>query len=791
MTAVAVRKRIETDFAPDALLKEVNRSEPVIPLTEKKLRMHIRKAKGRLSVVRGKLNVPRYAAWLIGEYADQVHSAEVYNRNKDIIKAKAAAAVRAAQEIGELPAVVDPERKTACELDFGRFCKEYFPDVFALPWSDDHLKAIEKIEQAILTGGLFGLAMPRGSGKSVLTKTAVVWAALYGHSRFSTYIAGSSEKARDGLDGIKTWIETNPLLYDDFPEVCYPIRKLERMASRQRSQRYNGEFTRIDWTSDHLVFPTIAGSASSGCVITSSGMKGSEIRGQQITTADGRVLRPKLALVDDPQTTDSAWSNSQCERRFQVITGDILGMAGPGQKIAGLITCTVIRAGDLADMILDREKNPDWKGERFKLIYSFPKNEKLWDEYNRIRVADLRNDGTGKSATAFYAEHREEMDAGARVGWESRYNPDELSAVQHAMNLKFRNEAAFYSEYQNEPLKQESENECLTESEIMDKVNGTPRGVVPEHVRHLTCFIDVQKDVLFWMVCAWEENFTGYIIDYGCFPEQGRSRFTLRTLTHTLQKKYKGKGLEGWLYAGLGDLTETLLTRVYKGVIPGSEYKVSRLMIDANWGESTDIIYQFCRQSKFSQLIIPSHGKYIGAASIPFSEYRKTKGDRFGFHYLIPSLKGKRAIQHVLIDTNYWKSFVQARLATPMGDKGCLSLYGHEPTAHIMLAEQLSAEYFVPVTAKERIVNEWRLKPGAHDNHWLDCLVGCAVGASMMGSSMKVVADPGAFASSAPAVSFSAMQKAQREAARAAEDGPDRPVSFSALQNGRKKAPVL
>ena len=93
------------------------------------------------------------------------------------------------------------------------------------------------------------------------------------------------------------------------------------------------------------------------------------------------------------------------------------------------------------------------------------------------------------------------------------------------------------------------------------------------------------------------------------------------------------------------------------------------------------------------------------------------------------------------------------------------------------------------MTAKERIVNEWRLKPGAHDNHWLDCLVGCAVGASMMGSSMKVVADPGAFASSAQAVSFSAMQKAQREAARAAEDGPDRPVSFSALQkmNGGKQ----
>lgn len=780
MTAAAELKPV-MDLEPKFFLKEIERTVEVMPLSEWKLRSHARRAKDKISVERGKLNLPRYAAWLVGEYIRQDKKARDYERVKERVNAKAAAAARAAQEIGELPAVVNPERKAACRLDFGRFCKEYFPDVFVLKWSDDHLKAIEKIEQAILTGGLFGLAMPRGSGKSALTKTAVVWAALYGHSPFSTYIAGSSEKARDGLEGIKTWIETNPYLYEDFPEACYPIRKLERMASRQRSQRYNGEFTRIDWTSDHLVFPTIEGSACSGCVITSSGMKGSEIRGQQVTTADGRVLRPKLALVDDPQTTDSAWSNSQCERRFQVITGDILGMAGPGQKIAGLITCTVIRAGDLADMILDREKNPDWKGERFKMIYSFPKNEKLWDEYNRIRIADLRNDGTGKTATEFYVEHRAEMDEGARVGWEERYNPDEVSAVQHAMNLKFRNEAAFYAEYQNEPVKQESESQSLTESEIMDKVNGTPKGVVPEHVQHLTAFIDVQKEVLFWMVCAWEENFTGYIIDYGVWPEQSRTRFTLRTLTHTLSKTYKGKGLEGWLYAGLKDLTQKILTTVYKGVIPGAEYKVSRLLIDANWGDSTDTIYQFCRQSFFTQIIIPSHGKYIGAASIPFSEYRKAKGDISGHHWMVPSLKGKRrAIQHVLVDTNYWKSFVHARLATAMGDKGCLSIYGHEPTEHIMLAEQLSAEYFVPVAAKERVVNEWKMKPGVYDNHWLDCLVGCAVAASMLGASLKVVADPVAFNGSIKAVRFSEMQKAQNEVIAKRED--EGIVSFSALQ---------
>ena len=37
-------------------------------------------------------------------------------------------------------------------------------------------------------------------------------------------------------------------------------------------------------------------------------MKGSDIRGQNHARADGQVVRPQLVMVDDPQTTESAWS---------------------------------------------------------------------------------------------------------------------------------------------------------------------------------------------------------------------------------------------------------------------------------------------------------------------------------------------------------------------------------------------------------------------------------------------------------------------------------------------------
>ena len=104
-----------------------------------------------------------------------------------------------------------------------------------------------------------------------------------------------------------------------------------------------------------------------------------------------------------------------------------------------------------------------------------------------------------------------------------------------------------------------------------------------------------------------------------------------------------------------------------------------------------------------------------------------------GHHWLIPGLRGRRVVRHVLIDTNYWKSFVYARLAVAMGDHGGLSLFGQKPTAHRLLADHVTAEYRVRTEARGRIVDEWKIRAGSPDNHWLDCLVGCAIAASMLG----------------------------------------------------------
>jgi len=740
---------------PAELLRLVNATRFGSVLSEFQLRRHRNQAGYTIGDART-IDLFRYAAWLTLEYFKPRPEPLTYEQQKARQAERNAASARAAQDIGEIPAVVDPERKARCEASFRDFCETYFFEVFYLPWSDDHLRVIDKIEKAVRTGGLFAMAMPRGSGKTVLCQTAVLWSALIGATPFVCLIAASAERARDLLENIKIWLETNPLLHADFPEVTYPIQCLERITNRQKGQKYQGEPTRIDWSSDRIVLPTIAGSKASGVVISSSGMKGSDIRGQNYARADGQVVRPQLVLVDDPQTTESAWSPSQSQRREAILAGDVLGMSGPGKKIAGLMACTVIRPADMADNILDREKHPEWQGERTKMVYAFPSNEKLWAKYIELRADSLRNHGDGSEATEFYVANREAMDAGSIIAWPQRFNEDEVSAIQHAMNLRYRDEAAFFAEYQNEPIVEEIGEEMLTAEQIAGKLNGYRGGEIPISCNHLTMFIDVQQKVLFWMLCAWEENFTGYIVDYGAWPEQRRPYFTLRDVRSTIARAAPGAGMEGQIYAALDKLTAEQLSRVYRRE-DGADMRIDRCLIDANWGQSTDVVYQFCRQSNFAGILLPSHGKYVGASSVPFSEYKRKRGDRVGLHWRIPNTIGKRQVRHALIDTNYWKTFVHARLAVAMGDPGCLSLYGRDDKAHRLLADHLTAEYRVKSMAQGRTVDEWKLRATRPDNHWLDCLVGCAVAASIQGAALAGIESR--TAQSRPRIKLSALQR--------------------------------
>ena len=683
------------------------------------------------------INLLKYIAWMFDRKhtPEETSGARSYEDRRNAERDRQAEQSLAGRDIGPLPEVVNPDRKAACERNFQLFCESYFPETYALAWSPDHLKVIEKIETAVLRGGLFALALPRGSGKTTITESAALWSMLYGHREFVVLIGATESAALELLDSLKTELEVNERLAEDFPEVCYPVAQLEGIANRCAGQLYKGERTRITWTSNEIVLPTVEGSRASGIIVRVAGITG-RIRGMKFKRSDGRSVRPSLVIIDDPQTSESAGSLEQTRKRVRVLAGDILGLAGPGQKISGIMPCTIIRPGDMADIILNRNTHPDWNGEKTRMVYRFPSNMKLWEEYAEIRAEALRTEGNFQKATEFYLANREAMDAGAEVSWEARFNHDEVSALQHAMNLKFQDEAAFMSEYQNDPLPDDTaDDSLLSVDEICAKINGLARRRVPLKCDRLTMFVDVQKALLFYVVIAWAEDFTGAVIDYGSWPDQHRHEYSLADANPSIQTLFPKAGFEGALYAALSALTDECLGREWERE-DGAVLKIERALVDANWGQSTDVVYQFCRQSSHAGVILPSHGRYVGASSKPMTEYRKQQGDRLGFNWMIPNVAGKRAIRHVIYDTNYWKSFIHARLAVPVGDKGSLTLYGRIPGAHQLFAEHLTAEYRVKTQGRGRTVDEWKLKPQSHDNHFLDCVAGCAVCGSMLGASL-------------------------------------------------------
>jgi hypothetical protein len=216
---------------------------------------------------------------------------------------------------------------------------------------------------------------------------------------------------------------------------------------------------------------------------------------------------------------------------------------------------------------------------------------------------------------------------------------------------------------------------------------------------------------------------------------------------------------EAALYKSLGFLINDLCEKEWKRT-DGALLKPGRCIIDANWGISTDVVYQFCRQSSHSGILLPGHGRYVGASSISFAGLRRRPGDRRGLNWYMR--KGeKRSIRHVAYDANFWKSFVHSRLKVPIGDNGSLTVFGNRPEFHRNFSGHLTAEFFVKTQGRERTVDEWKLRPEASDNHWFDCLAGCAVGASVLGAALPETGQAGSRRKKEP-ICLSELQKQRR-----------------------------
>ena len=578
-------------------------------------------------------------------------------------------------------------------------------------------------------GGKLALAMPRGSGKTTLAETTVIWALLYGHCRYIVVVGANMEKAEKIVKNIKTALTTNKLLLDDFPEVVYPFHKLGGSALLARGQLYLGEQTGIEWKPKEVVFATIPGSKSCGATIVSVGIKAAS-RGGNKMMPDGSTARPDVVLLDDPQTDDAARSQKQVDALENIIDKGIEGLVGPAATLAMCMCCTVIEENDLASRYLSHKDKPQWRGLKFKMVETMPTNMKLWEQYRDIR----KEDPEGVKAKMFYKQNRAAMREGAVVAWDANYTDDDLDALQHAMNKWADNEVMFFSEYQNEPMKPDQGAMVVPATVIRTRLNGLDYQTLPLDAQTLTGFIDVHDDLLYYAVAAWSDDFTGYVLDYGTYPRQVRRVFSkgetgLITMSRDDQRK------DGIIQAGLVALIKELLAVRWEietadGRQPTAAENItfSKLLIDT--GYKPQIVENAIRLAVGrSAVVMPAKGKSIRASMLPMSDWKRKAGERHGNHWIenIPSGRTKT----ITVDSNFWKCQVHDAFRMAPGNRGSVSLWGRDPETHRMFADHMNGEVAKLTESGGNTVYEWQDTP--NDNHLFDCMVGTMVAASVLG----------------------------------------------------------
>lgn len=647
---------------------------------------------------------------------------------------KARAAIN---EIGKLPPIVDPDRRAACERDFHRFLTTYFPESCGLaPYGAAQMTAIKRMETAVLFGGRTINLLPRGYTKSTLSEMLVLWSVLYRHKSFCLFLGANSEMADQGIESIRSELENNQLLVEDFPDPCYITTMLNGKHQRARSMTYNGKDVSMEWTSSKLVLPSLGGNV--GAVISSDGLL-SASRGSRHTLPSGRKVRPGLVVLDDIETEQSSVSPSEIKKRLKIITHSLSKLGGHGHATALVLNGTMLADNSLTDQLTDRKKHPGWTTTRASTVVTMPTNlESLWlGEYADL-LRDFDSDDADPlaqrkaldRATEFYVQHRFEMDAGHEVSWEDiPLEPGEISALQHAMNvLIIDGEDVFNCEIQNMARKAEVSQHLIIGHAVSNRTSGLPAEVAPPDAGFMTFFIDVHNEVLYWSRFVCKQDFTGSVIDYGSWPKQPTAYFMHSNVKRTLADHYK-TSVDDAVRKGLVDLIKQLSVH---------DVALSAGLIDA--GFLPQLVEDAIRAARVEN-VYASKGIGLSAGDKPMTQYDVSpkRSWRAGPDPSRPRWYFPREFyKRIHFDSNFWKSFAADRLTQSAFESGAVTLFGdHDRIDHSMFADHCMAERPLDVTAKGNTVTVW--KRLSRENHYWDTLIGNMVAASIGGCELKSV----------------------------------------------------
>lgn len=645
-----------------------------------------------------------------------------YGKNKSDVIAKQAEDRAGARVVNH----VEPNAKTKVKIallekDIGEWLRYHGGEAFSSPWSPDHEKVLARIAIAMNKGGLFSLAMPRGHGKSTILKWVTAYVLLTGRRKYVVVIAATAEMAQAIVDFIRQQITESDTLHAHYPQVTTYARATDGKAIKARYQlRADGKASGILWSKTTLVFPEVVSSggksyASNGAILEAHGLTGA-IRGKWKDTKTGKVLRPDFVILDDPQDRSSAESPSQCAMRERIITGDVLGLAGPRKRIAAVMPCTIIRKGDLADRFLDHKQHPEWQGEVCKLVNKWPDaQDTLWKDYERI-YREETGEGRGfGAATEFYEANRAAMDAGAEVSWEHRVRDGEVSALQTAENLLIETGPQFWAEYQNEPLDVVNSDYKLEHDSVAVRVNGMDRRVLPENCTSIVGMADINHDGIRWALAAASNERNISIIDYGIYPGNGVPLYD-KDRPLDAESVAVTRGLQG-------------LNTILSGIVlmRGKDRAAIDLMLVDCGGRWMQAVFDWIDRVSGIPWS-PSRGQ----ASVKY----RVNSNRVGkpgemWNWARWSGKGKVLVHN----SDFWRMRQQRGWILPIAAPDAIAFFGKQGQRHDQFADHVVAEQLANYAETDAgALYKWFMAPGSR-NDWGDVATGLYVAASAVGAS--------------------------------------------------------
>ena len=612
----------------------------------------------------------------------------------------------------EIPECVDPARRAACLADPIHFLRTYLAKRYELDFGPHHKFIIETVVARARNGGRQAVAAPRGCGKSELVKGILVYLTLAQLIRFPLAVAATSSLAKRLFRDFRNKFATNQLLYEDFPEVCHPVRCLEGAPQRAARQHIDGRLTNIVWTSsDYVRLPDVPGSPYGGVKMAYFGLDAA-FRGINI---DGD--RPDFILIDDPETQESAKSDDQIADREETLDKDIAGLNGQQSSMAIVTLTTVQNAKCLSFRLTDRKIKPAHNGVRFGMVRKWPQRMDLWEEYIVLRRANQEGgDEHARGAVQFYLDNWAAMNAGVEMlvdyFVEVEIDGTQLvhSAIQQAFNkISDTSLSAFKSEYQNDPDPDEQPDTVgLTAGKVASRISGLLQGERHPNTDFCTIGLDIGKYYSHWTKIGWHGNAIGHVVDYGVMETPGMM---------TADNK------QAVIAALLPSLLQWRIDMLAGG-------QLDFCLIDS--GDYTDAVYEFIRQIGGTPFAA-SKGWANGRLHMP----RERTKDKIPFQDCYASHQPTERLWLYNVNTESWKQWVHERFATATLDdqqqpnSGTLSLYSApgDRRRHLSFSQHIVAEERRDVfEAGKGIKRKWVVVN--RNNHYLDAtaLACCAAG---------------------------------------------------------------